>query len=160
MGVMGVALLSALLNAPPVARAEEISGYAMVQDDASLRIQDRIVRLFGVYLPPTDRSCLFFLRPTRCASRAALALEIKIQGFVRCQVVNRNEDGSLAAVCWVNYSAFDAGEDLAAYLLSQGWAVALPEAPFEYHALERIARHRGLGVWGFPADHIGRPSGR
>ena len=33
-------------------------------------------------------------------------------------------------------------------------ALALPDAPFEYHALEKIARHRGLGVWGMPADRI------
>lgn len=42
------------------------------------------------------------------------------------------------------------GEDLAAYLLEQGWAVALPYTPFEYHVLERIARHKGFGIWGFP----------
>jgi hypothetical protein len=30
--------------------------------------------------------------------------------------------------------------------------LALPYAPFEYHALEKIASKRELGVWGYPAD--------
>lgn len=152
MGILAGATLSAW--------SEDIIGYAIVQDDASLRIQGHTIRLFGIYVPPTDHSCLFSFRPTRCASRAALALEVKIQGFVRCQAMSINEDGSLNAICWVNYSPFREGEDLAAYLLNQGWAVALPDAPFEYHVLEEIARHRSLGIWGFPADRIGPPGNR
>lgn len=160
MWLVSAALLGALLSAPLGAHADDIVGYAIVQEDASLRVKGRTIRLFSIYIPPTDRTCLFFLRPTFCASRAALALEIKIQGFVRCQAMSMNEDGSLNAICWVNYSPFREGEDLAAYLLNQGWAVALPDAPFEYHVLERIARHRGLGVWGLPADRIRRPGDR
>ena len=44
--------------------------------------------------------------------------------------------------------------DLGAYLIREVWAVALPEAPFQYHTLEKIARARGSGVWGFQADSI------
>ena len=43
---------------------------------------------------------------------------------------------------------------LAAYLIERGWAMALPGAPFEYHAIERIARSREVGVWGWPVDAI------
>ena len=53
-------------------------------------------------------------------------------------------------------SVLDPGEDLSAYLLEQGWAVALPDAPFEYQTLEKIARSRGFGVWGTPVDNIQR----
>ena len=60
----------------------------------------------------------------------------------------------MQGVCYVNRGPFDEGEDLAAYLLERGWAVALPNAPFEYHALERIARHNARGVWGFTVDSI------
>jgi hypothetical protein len=61
-------------------------------------------------------------------------------------------DGSLSAICYVDRTSFDPGEDLAAYLIQRGWALALPNAPFEYHALEKIASTRELGVWGFPVD--------
>ena len=47
-------------------------------------------------------------------------------------------------------------EDLSAYLLTRGWAVALPDAPFEYSALEKIARQQGIGVWGLAVDRVRR----
>ena len=56
--------------------------------------------------------------------------------------------------CRVKASSFSEGEDLSAYLLELGWAVALPDAPFEYQTLEKIARNRGVGVWGIPVDNI------
>jgi len=45
-------------------------------------------------------------------------------------------------------------EDLAAYLIRQGWAVSLPGAPFEYTVLERIAEQQGVGVWGFQVGSV------
>ena len=38
--------------------------------------------------------------------------------------------------------------DLAGWLLEHGWATVLPT----YHALERIARAHGRGLWVFQAD--------
>ncbi|MCX8048172.1 MAG: hypothetical protein N3A55_00740 [Methylohalobius sp.] len=74
--------------------------------------------------------------------------------------MSQNEDSSLNAICRVNYSPFREGEDLAAYLLTQGWAAALPDAPFEYHVLEKIARQRNLGVWSLPVDRALGPEDR
>jgi endonuclease YncB( thermonuclease family) len=132
----------------------DIVGPAFVQEDGSLRVGNRTIWLYGIYLPPTGRTCETILRPTRCGSRAALALDFKIQGFVFCDQQGVYSDGSVSAVCFVRRTAFSPGDDLAAYLLTQGWALALPDAPFGYVALERIAENRGLGVWGFQADVI------
>lgn len=132
----------------------DIAGPAFVQEDGSLRIGNRTIWLYGIYLPPTGRNCVTFLRPARCGSRAALALDFKIQGFVFCDQQGIYADGSVSAACFVRRTAFSPGDDLAAYLLTQGWALALPGAPFGYVALERIAEARGLGVWGFQADVI------
>lgn len=134
--------------------AGDLYSYAMVNDDGTLKIKGRIVHLYGIYLPPTDHTCRSNIRPVRCASRAALELDSKIRGFVRCEPQSRNDDGSLNAICYVDSSSFSEGEDLGAYLLSWGWAVALPNAPFEYHVLEDIARERGLGIWGMQADQV------
>jgi len=150
-------LALALVLAASLAGAEELHSYALVQDDGSLRIKGKTVYLDGIYLPPTERQCLSVMRPVRCGGRAVLALEFRIQGFVHCFVRTVNEDGSRTATCYVDRGHFDEGEDLSAYLISKGWAVALPDAPFEYYALERIAREHGVGVWGFPADVIRRP---
>lgn len=133
----------------------DISSYAIVREDGTLRVKGRTIHLYGIYIPPTNRNCLKFQRPQKCGRRAALALEFKKgANFVHCEPQSRNPDGSVTAICRVK------GEDLAAYLLERGWALALPDAPFEYQALEKIARHRGIGVWGIPIDNAPRPQRR
>ena len=127
----------------------DIVSYAIIQDDGSLRVKGRTIRLYGIHIPQTDRVCRTSFRPVRCGSEAVLALHFRIQGFVRCRPVTRNRDGSISAVCYVGGrgSVLEPDEDLGAYLLRQGLAVARPEAPFEYVALERIARAQRRGIW-------------
>jgi endonuclease YncB( thermonuclease family) len=136
--------------------ARELHSYAAVNENGSLKIEGKTVYLYGIHIPPTNRTCRIDSNPPNCGSRAVVALERKIDGFVRCEVMRQNEDRSVVGLCRVNSSRFDPGEDLSAYLLQQGWAVALPDAPFEYQTLEKIARARGLGVWGTPVDNIQR----
>lgn len=132
--------------------AESLSSYAFVNDDGTLRINRKTIHLYGIHIPATSMNCRTNQQPPVCGERAALALEFKIKSFVRCEVMNENPDGSLTGRCFANYSNFDEGEDLSAYLLERGWAVALPDAPVEYLALERIAQSRGIGVWGIAID--------
>jgi endonuclease YncB( thermonuclease family) len=149
-------LLAVGFATPPAAIAAgyDIVGAATVLMDGSLRINTNIVRLYGIYIPPSGRKCAFFQRPALCGSRAALALEARIQGFVFCDTVDDNSDGSVNAVCYVRRTFYSRGEDLAAFLVAEGLALALPRAPFEYLALERIAQTRQLGIWGFSVDAI------
>ena len=147
----GMAIVLGLAGLPlPAVAIAEISGNAFIERDGTLRVDGRTIRLYGIHIPPTGESCRTNERPVRCSSRAALALDFKIQGFVHCTPVDRNPDRSLTAVCRAD------GEDLSAYLLERGWALALPDAPFEYVALERIAQQRSLGVWGFPVERAPR----
>lgn len=143
--------LAALISTGTVA-ATDFSGSAFVRDDGTLRVRNRTVQLYGIYIPKTGRTCRDYERPPTCGSRAALALDFKIQGFVHCEHRGRGPGGSIVAQCWVGESEFEEGDDLSAYLLQRGWAVALPEAPFEYQTLEKIARKRGLGLWGFAVE--------
>ncbi len=73
---------------------------------------------------------------------------------MHCEEKGTNADGSISAVCWVGRTHRSDGEDLAAWLLTQGWAVARPGAPFEYMTLEAIARANHRGVWGFEVDSV------
>lgn len=131
------------------AAQEEISSFASVQDDGSLRMAGSVVQLYGIYIPPTSQSCYTFVRPVACASRAALALDFKISGqFIHCRPKATNPDGSLTASCSAE------NEDLGAWMLQQGWALARPDAPFEYAALEKIARSKGIGIWGIPVERV------
>ena len=153
---MRAIILLLLAVATSQAQSYEISSYARVNDDASLRIKNKTVHLYGIHIPDTNRTCDQHRRPVICGSRAYVALEFKIDGFVRCDLKERREDGIYWRQCRVNATRFDEGEDLAAYLLEKGWALALPDAPFEYQALERIARQREFGVWGIPVDNVRR----
>lgn len=138
------------------AATNDIIGAAIVRADGTLRVGRHLVRLYGVYIPATGKQCRTFLSPVYCGSRAAVALDSKIQGFVFCRVVSRNADGSVNAFCFVDRTFNSDGEDLGAYLIARGLALAGPFAPFEYVALERIAQTRQLGVWGFAVDSIRR----
>jgi endonuclease YncB( thermonuclease family) len=140
-----------LWGTPSVA---EFRSYAVVQEDASLIIQNRVVRLFGIYIPEDRQFCDPTFRPRYCGNRAAAALNSKIQGFITCEEMGTYDDGSISAICWTRRSASSEGTDLGAYLIRQGLALAGPEAPFEYQALERIAENNGRGVWGFQVDQF------
>ncbi len=142
-----VALLALLLLLVAPARAREFSGLAYVNDDATLSIRNRRVRLWGIHIPRSTEDCQTSQRPAECGSHAVLALKQRVEGFVHCEEQAR--DGEVTeATCRVAASKFERGLDLAAYLVEQGWAVTRDEAPLEYHVLERIARDTGRGVWG------------
>lgn len=132
--------------------SESFSSYAFINDNGTLRINKKTVHLYGIHIPETSENCRTSQQPPVCAQRAALALDFKINSFVRCEVISENPNGSITGQCFANYSNFDEGDDLSAYLLERGWAVALPDAPIEYITLEKIARSRGFGVWGIALD--------
>jgi len=136
------ALLAALAWPAASQASAELVSYAKVRQDATLRVGSRVVRLFGIYVPPTGRTCRAHLRPVKCGSNAVLALDFKIRGFVHCQQVRKHKDRSVTARC------LNKGVDLSAYLIERGWAVALPKGPFQYQVLEKIARSRQMGIWG------------
>jgi len=149
--LLGRWVLVLLALSATAAAAPPIRGLAFVQEDATLRINRKVIRLYGIHIPSTDQSCRTDQRPVLCAPRAALALERKAKGFVRCAPMDT--DGRVViGRCYAGATPHSAGEDLSAYMLAEGWAVALPEAPFEYQTLERIAKHKGIGIWGVPID--------
>jgi len=139
-----LSMAALMLTIPPrLADSKEFTSYSHVQEDGSLLVDGKKIWLYGVYLPLDDRTCRTYEIPIRCGQRALLALEFKIEPyFVTCEEMAEREDGSIIGRCSVK------GEDLSAWLLKQGWAVALPDAPFEYQVLEKIARRKGLGIWG------------
>lgn len=134
--------------------AREISSSAIVNADGSLRIAGKTIHLYGIHIPQTNSTCSRNKIPHFCGSRGAIALDFKISGFVRCKIMGTNSDGTLVGWCRVKASAFSDGEDLSAYLLEYGWAVALPDASIEYQTLEKIARSRQIGIWGIPVDNV------
>ena len=153
----GVGWLLVLLAAtlwgllPSAVSAFEVSSYAFVNDDGTIRIKNRTFRLFGLYIPRTAYTCQRFTLPNNCASQTRLALEFKIGSkFVHCLADGQYGDGTYPAYCDVE------GYDLGTYLIEQGFGVVLPDAPLEYMLIERIARSRGVGVWAVPGQDLYR----
>jgi endonuclease YncB( thermonuclease family) len=149
------AVLAVLAGGDPASAAAEIRSYAIVQDDGTLRVQGRTIRLYGVYMPDTAYGCRSDFSPPLCGDRAVRALKTLIRGFVRCLPQARLADRSISAVCYVDASSISQPPiDLGAQLINEGLALAAPGAPFEYQALERIAEANGRGVWGFQVDRV------
>lgn len=131
------------------AASRVVDGLATVYDDGTLSVGGTRVRLFGIYLPLLERTCRSVIRPAACAPKAALVLKDKVTGFVRCELVRRGGDGVLEGICGQRTrDLFGPRLDLGAYLVQEGFALAGPEAPYEYFALERLAESRELGLWG------------
>lgn len=131
------------------AGAADFDSYAFVNDDGTLNIGNATIQLYGILIPATGTSCQEFVRPVVCGPRAILALKFDIgSDFVKCNAKTRKPDGNYVAVCTAG------GKNLAKTLLRQGWAAALPDAPYEYKVLERIARARGIGIWGIAVHPI------
>lgn len=63
----------------------DTTGYALVQKDGSLKMSRAVIRLYGIYIPFIETTCRSFLQPRRCAPRAALAMSLRIQGFIHCR---------------------------------------------------------------------------
>lgn len=128
--------------------SQVVDGLAIVRDDGVLAVGGREVRLFGILVPQLERTCRTLIRPPVCAPKAVLVLKAKADGFVRCEIVRRGSDGVAEGVCSVRgRDLFGPRQDLGAYLLQEGFALAAPEAPPTYHALERLAQTRELGLW-------------
>jgi endonuclease YncB( thermonuclease family) len=136
--------------APPAGAGQVLDGLALVYADGTLSVGGQPVRLFGVYIPQFERTCRTYIRPPRCAPKAVLVLADKVAGFVRCEIVRRGPDGVPEGICGMRdeRDLFAPREDIGAWLVQEGFALAAPEAPTEYRLLERLAESRELGLWG------------
>jgi endonuclease YncB( thermonuclease family) len=127
--------------------ARSMSSYVSVNDDASLNLRGHTIVLAGIHVPKTAEGCID-RAGAACRTRAAAALRFKIQGFVHCEGLQAVGRSALTGTCHVDRSPFDPGIDLGAYLVENGWAFATPDAPFSYHALQRLAEAQLKGIWG------------
>lgn len=126
------------------AEAGTVDGLGRVREDGSLAVGDAVVHLAGIYMLPSRSG-----RP-----RGVLALGDRVSGFVRCAVAGRRRDGSFEGFCSVaGRSIRDPRTDLGAWMVEQGLALAGPDAPPEYFALERLAEAQGRGLWADPFGH-------
>jgi endonuclease YncB( thermonuclease family) len=140
---MRLVLCSALLLLSSPSLAGMIVGRASVIDGGTLEIRGRRVSLLGIEAPDAHQTCM----DTRggeyaCGQRAAQALEYRISGnVVHCEPQRLDGYSGVVAVCrsW--------GEDLSAWMVGLGWALACRNYSTRYVPAEDLARRRDAGMW-------------
>lgn len=136
------ALAFLLLTAAFPAQAADIAGQASVIDGDTIEIHSQRIRLHGIDAPEGAQLCYRDGEPWPCGRRAAFALADCIGNLtVTCEAKDRDRYGRIVATC------FAGGEELNAWMVRQGWALAYRRYSTDYIAAEEAARQDGAGVW-------------
>lgn len=164
LGAIGVVGYFEFLSAPnfqlpglvgPIVKsaigAETIEGQASVIDGDTIEIHGTRIRLYGIDAPESGQNCYAGGKPIRCGQRAALALADKIANhMVTCEPKDRDIYGRVVAVCRT------VGEDLNAWMVAEGQAVAYRHYSTDYVPQEQRAKASKRGIWNeefvFPWD--------
>ncbi|MCJ2016397.1 thermonuclease family protein [Methylobacterium sp. E-065] len=135
--------LALLLLCGSAAAAGTISGPATVIDGDTIEVQGARLHLYGIDAPETAQSCETDKgREYRCGREAARALRARIAGaVVTCERQEPAVAGRLVGLCHVH------GEDLSAWMASQGFALASRNGTTAYVAQEGHAWATRRGIW-------------
>ncbi|AWV15129.1 thermonuclease family protein [Methylobacterium sp. 092160098-2] len=136
-------MLALLLLCGPAAAAGTISGPATVIDGDTIEVQGTRIHLYGIDAPETAQSCESAKGlEYRCGREAAQALRARIDGgVVTCERREGAVAGRVTGICHVH------GEDLSAWMVGQGLALA------SRHVTPTYVRHEGhawatrRGIW-------------
>jgi endonuclease YncB( thermonuclease family) len=135
-------LLLAVSLALPTAALAEISGPAYTIDGDTIEVGEYRIRLFGIDAPEIRQTCNRNNEEWRCGQDAAFALADKIgSNPVECEARDRDRYGRTVAVCRLN------GEDISAWMVREGWALAYRQYSLDYVPQENEARDAKRGVW-------------
>jgi endonuclease YncB( thermonuclease family) len=122
---------------------EPIVGRASVTDGDTVVIRDIRIRLHGIDAPESAQTCQDATgKDYRCGQAAALALSDRIgQSPISCEPRDTDRYGRTVAVCRKG------GEDLNAWMVAQGHAIAYRRYSPDYVAAEANAKAAKRGVW-------------
>jgi endonuclease YncB( thermonuclease family) len=137
-----VAFVALLVSGTPLL-AEPLAGRASVIDGDTLEIRGTRIRFHGVDAPESAQTCQNTDgKSYRCGQQAALALSDRIgSATVSCEQKDVDRYNRIVAVCSVK------GENLNAWLVEQGYAVAYRQYSTAYVGQEDEAKKAKRGVW-------------
>ena len=137
---LGAVLL--LLSHSAGAGRDTIAGVATVRDGDTVEIHGQPIRLYGIDAPEGRQVCRRDGRDWRCGQAAAHALADHIgRRPLACRPRYTDRYGRPVAVCRV------AGEDIGAWLVREGWALAYRRYGTDYVTDETAAKAARRGVW-------------
>lgn len=115
----------------------------MVTSSASFEAMGYTIFIAGTEPVTVDATCKFDGVPWQCGERALLAFRYWLRGRAPlCQVLPTGERQPLVAPCRLGK------QDVGAWLVSNGWALARPGGGYE--EAELVARRAGMGIFGPP----------
>jgi endonuclease YncB( thermonuclease family) len=123
--------------------ADDVTGLARVIDGDTIAVGYRHVRLQGIDAPETDQVCLDVQGERwTCGITARERLFAHIGGrAITCASRGEDRYGRALATCSVG------GENLNAWMVRDGWALAYVRYSGEYVADEAAARAQRKGMW-------------
>jgi len=142
MGFRATIALLGLCLAPSLANAQDLVGRASVIDGDTIEIHGQRIRLYGIDAPESRQLCEKDRQKYRCGQQASLALADKIGTRpVTCEQRDIDRYKRIVAVCR------DGEEDLNAWMVMQGHAVAYRRYSKDYIAAEEYAQAEKRGIW-------------
>jgi restriction system protein len=141
-GLCGVMVIAAIGMILLWVLSGYVGGEARVLDAGHLQVEATTVQLVGVDAPGLTQSCRFAGQAWECGIRAAEELSRWIgDRGVRCLTQGHDEAGRAVGVCYAGT------EDVGAWLVKHGWAVADSHTSSRYLPQERRAREGLEGLW-------------
>ncbi len=123
------------------ARAD-VAGVASVIDGDTIEVHGQRIRLHGIDAPESRQLCRLDGNPWQCGKDAANALTDMIaRRPVTCEDLGRDRYKRIIARCTV------ASEDLGAWMVSQGMALAYRRYSLDYVDEEADAQAARRGIW-------------
>ena len=120
----------------------DLVGRARVIDGDTIEVASARIRLFGVDAPESAQRCLAGSSRWSCGEQATRALAGRIDGrSVACEERDRDRYGRVVAVC--RHGA----QDVNAWLVREGWAMAYRRYSRDYVDEEAAARGAQRGLW-------------
>ena len=118
-------------------------GRASVIDGDTIEIHGQRIRLWGIDAPESRQPCYIAGMYWPCGRRAAFALSDELgQKTVTCNARDRDRYHRIVAICSL------AGEDIAAWLVRNGWALDWPRYSHGAYAAEQDqAANASRGMW-------------
>ncbi len=128
-----------LLATPALA---DVAGGGSVIDGDTLEVHGQRIRLHGIDAPESRQLCRLDGKPWQCGKDAANALADKIaRRPVTCEDLGRDRYKRIIGRCTV------AGEDINAWIVQHGWALAYRRYSLDYVDEEAEAQMARRGIW-------------
>lgn len=140
ISIRTLVLLAAVIAAP--LHAQVMTGPATIIDGDTIDMTGTRIRLMGIDAPETKQSCTRDGQAWACGAEATATLsEIIGDQNLTCTAQGTDVYGRTLATC--ENRVFEIGREA----VRRGAAVALDDAPDDYHAAAAIARQMNYGLW-------------